>query len=140
MDSGRTYGVPPLDEQKDPIQELKRLDARVMQHEHGKWSVEIDGSERRFNFVSGNDLKHLGKISGLAKLRLDNNFDDAAMEHVADLQSLEFLSVGNTRITQKGLGRLASLKNLQQLAIPRRLELPEDLKAALPNLRRHWKE
>jgi hypothetical protein len=76
------------------------------------------------NRITDAGLVHLSSFAGLRKLWLDDmgvnelkqaNVSDAGLVHVGKLTSLTSLSVCTNAITDQGLARLHSLKNLKIL-------------------------
>lgn len=62
-------------------------------------------------------LAQLGKLE-VFELSGGNNFDDAAMKHLAGLENLRRLSLNSPRITDAGVRELGRLKKLEQLTLP----------------------
>lgn len=60
-------------------------------------------------------LAQLGKLEAF-EMTGDNNFEDAAMKHLAGLENLRRLSLNSTGITDAGLRELGRLKKIEQLA------------------------
>ncbi|MEQ2006441.1 MAG: SUMF1/EgtB/PvdO family nonheme iron enzyme [Limisphaerales bacterium] len=61
-------------------------------------------------------LAQVGKLESL-ELSGDNNFDDAAVKHLAGLVNLRRLSLNSPRVTDAGVRELGRLKKLEQLTL-----------------------
>ncbi|MEX2559340.1 MAG: hypothetical protein WD403_05460 [Pirellulales bacterium] len=75
-----------------------------------------DGLDLGHPSVTGASLRRLSGAPRLRTLSLINSsVDDAAMEGLPELQSLERLELANTRVTDRGLHHLERLPNLKSL-------------------------
>lgn len=67
--------------------------------------------------LDDDDLTFLTSMTGLARLRLDNNaLGDAAIDVIGQLESLEYLNLyGNAGVSDASIDRLASMPSLRRL-------------------------
>lgn len=96
--------------------------------------LDLSGTE-----LTSKNLEELGRMKKLKKLWLDNNIeiDDDAINYLLTLESLEHLTLDDTFVGDKGILKLAKLKNLKFLSIYRARTSKvgrEKLKELLPNL------
>jgi len=72
--------------------------------------------------LTGDGLVHLKGLTSLRELKFYSTpVDDRVLEHIKRLTSLEVLSLQSTRVTSAGLSRLAGLKHLKELFLPRQI-------------------
>lgn len=69
--------------------------------------------------ITDEGLKHVGGLSKLEVLKLDQNKNvtDAGLAHVLQMQKLHTLNVSNTKLTDSGLLKFDALKSLKNLNI-----------------------
>ena len=115
------------------LEQLRRLGATVNLQNFGagdgvdvRIGAQWQGGERRITLLSR--IEHLRALS-----IEDNRLGDAVLEHVAELSDLEWLYLGSSRITGKGLARLHTLSRLGHLSL-RNPALTDDDFAQLPPL------
>lgn len=96
------------------LEHLRRLGAEVSTSAGDGVVVQLrsnwHGTER--------DIALLSRVEHLQALSIeDKEFGDSVLEHVANLKELEWLYLGSTRITGKGLAKLSALTELRTLSL-----------------------
>lgn len=77
-------------------------------------TLDLEGTE-----VSNTSVLYLINLQSLKELRLTNcrNIDDGCLPYLNQLSSLEYLYLGGTAITYKGLQNCSNLQNLKSINI-----------------------
>jgi beta-lactamase regulating signal transducer with metallopeptidase domain len=67
--------------------------------------------------VTGEDMIHLSRLSGLQEVHLTGSFDEAGLAHLAALPSLRSLRLVMEDLSGAGLAHLAGIQSLQELNV-----------------------
>jgi hypothetical protein len=84
--------------------------------------------------VQNADLQEIGQIVSLEVLLLDStDITDAGVKHLANLTQLQRLYLRNTQVTGEGLKQLAGLSRLESLDLSGSRQITSDALRHLPN-------
>jgi hypothetical protein len=121
----------PVWRQQLAIREIQRLGGRIVIQKGGpEWLRERVGNEHMKYFdkvvkadltvksVSDSTLRHVAALDNLKALWLGNSrITDDGLAYLRGMNRLEQLWLGNTRVTDVGLVHLGSLRSLRDLSI-----------------------
>jgi hypothetical protein len=121
----------PIWRQQRAIREIQRLGGRMVIEnggpewlrarvgdEHMKYFDRVVGADLTVKSVDDSTLRHVAALDNLQALWLGNSrISDDGLVHLRGMAQLEQLWLGNTRVTDAGLVQLRTLRRLHELSL-----------------------